>query len=184
MTHQILLKKGLSPCSCFTSLLPNSLQKLAPSNLNVSLIVSWGLNSTPTWFIFQACQKMLGGSMCCFRDRCKHTPGKATILALGKAFPHQVIPQEFLVQGYFRDTKCEDLAMKEKLERLCKQCLLASVRFYTRIAKLGNLRSDLLQWYNENDEACRPIWMSVKPRRVVGCEGSKIQKHYDISIPL
>ncbi|KAK9274097.1 hypothetical protein L1049_018911 [Liquidambar formosana] len=48
------------------------------------------------------------------------TPGKATVLAMGKAFPSQLIPQDRLVEGYFRDTKCEDLAIKEKLERLCK----------------------------------------------------------------
>ncbi|KAK2975772.1 hypothetical protein RJ640_014595 [Escallonia rubra] len=48
------------------------------------------------------------------------TPGKAAVLAIGKAFPSQVIPQECLVEGYFRDTNCDDLAMKEKLERLCK----------------------------------------------------------------
>ncbi|XP_010258840.1 PREDICTED: type III polyketide synthase A-like [Nelumbo nucifera] len=47
-------------------------------------------------------------------------PGKATVLALGKAFPSQLIPQECLVEGYFRDTKCDDSAIKEKLERLCK----------------------------------------------------------------
>ncbi|CAK8541334.1 unnamed protein product [Lathyrus sativus] len=47
-------------------------------------------------------------------------PGKATILALGKAFPSQVLPQECLVEGYIRDTKCEDVYIKEKLERLCK----------------------------------------------------------------
>lgn len=49
------------------------------------------------------------------------TPGKATILALGKAFPSQLVPQEHLVEGFIRDTKCEDLVIKEKLERLCKQ---------------------------------------------------------------
>ena len=48
-------------------------------------------------------------------------PGKATVLAMGKAFPSQLIPQECLVEGYFRDTKCQDLAIKEKLERLCMQ---------------------------------------------------------------
>ncbi|XVF79812.1 hypothetical protein PTKIN_Ptkin15bG0019800 [Pterospermum kingtungense] len=48
------------------------------------------------------------------------TPGKATVLAIGKAFPSQLIPQELLVEGYFRDTKCEDVSIKEKLERLCK----------------------------------------------------------------
>ncbi|KAM7275419.1 hypothetical protein ACFE04_017285 [Oxalis oulophora] len=48
------------------------------------------------------------------------TPGKATVLAIGKAFPSQLIPQECLVEGYFRDTKCDDLSIKEKLERLCK----------------------------------------------------------------
>ncbi|KAG5231148.1 pentatricopeptide repeat-containing protein [Salix suchowensis] len=48
------------------------------------------------------------------------TPGKATILAIGKAFPSQLVPQECLVEGYMRDTKCEDASIKEKLERLCK----------------------------------------------------------------
>ncbi|XP_019160977.1 PREDICTED: type III polyketide synthase A-like [Ipomoea nil] len=48
------------------------------------------------------------------------TQGKATILALGKAFPSQLVPQDCLVEGYIRDTKCDDLAIKEKLERLCK----------------------------------------------------------------
>ncbi|XP_076899976.1 type III polyketide synthase A-like [Bidens hawaiensis] len=48
------------------------------------------------------------------------TPGKATVLAIGKAFPSQLVPQDCLVEGYFRDTNCVDFAMKEKLERLCK----------------------------------------------------------------
>lgn len=54
------------------------------------------------------------------RTRRIPTPGKATVLAIGKAFPSQLIPQECLVEGYFRDTKCQDSSMKEKLERLCK----------------------------------------------------------------
>ncbi|KAD4178110.1 hypothetical protein E3N88_26701 [Mikania micrantha] len=48
------------------------------------------------------------------------TPGKATVLAIGKAFPSQLVPQDCLVEGYFRDTNCVDFAMKQKLERLCK----------------------------------------------------------------
>nr|ALS46605.1 chalcone synthase 2 [Fagopyrum tataricum] len=48
------------------------------------------------------------------------TAGKATILALGKAFPKQLVPQDCLVEGFIRDTNCHDLAIKEKLERLCK----------------------------------------------------------------
>ncbi|CAH2039389.1 unnamed protein product [Thlaspi arvense] len=48
------------------------------------------------------------------------TPGKATVLALGKAFPSQVVPQENLVEGFLRDTKCDDTFIKEKLEHLCK----------------------------------------------------------------
>lgn len=52
------------------------------------------------------------------------TPGKATILAMGKALPPQLIPQDCLVEGYMRDTNCKDLRIKEKLERLCKQKLL------------------------------------------------------------
>ncbi|KAF8110650.1 hypothetical protein N665_0081s0079 [Sinapis alba] len=47
-------------------------------------------------------------------------PGKATVLALGKAFPSQVVPQEHLVEGFLRDTKCDDAFIKEKLEHLCK----------------------------------------------------------------
>lgn len=54
------------------------------------------------------------------RARRVPTPGKATILAIGKSFPSQIIPQECLVEGYIRDTKCEDAYIKEKLERLCK----------------------------------------------------------------
>lgn len=49
------------------------------------------------------------------------TPGKATILAIGKALPPQLVPQDCLVEGYMRDTNCKDLRIKEKLERLCKQ---------------------------------------------------------------
>ncbi|KAF2322798.1 hypothetical protein GH714_030920 [Hevea brasiliensis] len=33
----------------------------------------------------------------------KANPGKATILALGKAFPHQLVMQEFLVDGVMSD---------------------------------------------------------------------------------
>lgn len=47
------------------------------------------------------------------------TPGKATILALGKAFPHQLLMQEFLVDGYFKNTKCDDPELRQKLVRLC-----------------------------------------------------------------
>ncbi|CAA6663285.1 unnamed protein product [Spirodela intermedia] len=55
-------------------------------------------------------------------DAAKREPrkGKATVLALGKAFPRQLLRQELLVEGYFRDTNCHDAAMREKLERLCK----------------------------------------------------------------
>uniref|UniRef100_A0A5B7BWG9 Putative chalcone synthase n=1 Tax=Davidia involucrata TaxID=16924 RepID=A0A5B7BWG9_DAVIN len=50
----------------------------------------------------------------------KANPGKATILALGKAFPHQLVMQEFLVDGYFKNTNCDDPDLKQKLTRLCK----------------------------------------------------------------
>ncbi|KAL7125440.1 hypothetical protein ABFS83_14G117400 [Erythranthe nasuta] len=45
---------------------------------------------------------------------------KAAILALGKAFPHQLVMQEFLVDGYLRNTNCDDPDLKKKLTRLCK----------------------------------------------------------------
>ncbi|PSS29491.1 Type III polyketide synthase [Actinidia chinensis var. chinensis] len=50
----------------------------------------------------------------------KANPGKATILALGKAFPHQLVMQEFLADGYFKNTNCDDPDLKQKLTRLCK----------------------------------------------------------------
>ncbi|CAL9090924.1 unnamed protein product [Musa textilis] len=47
--------------------------------------------------------------------------GKATnILALGKAFPKQLVMQDLLVDGYFRNTNCTDPDLKKKLTRLCK----------------------------------------------------------------
>lgn len=58
------------------------------------------------------------------------TLGKATILAIGKAFPSQVIPQECLVEGFIRDTKCEDALIKEKLERLCKHSYFVPITEY------------------------------------------------------
>jgi hypothetical protein len=57
---------------------------------------------------------------CTTPSRRASTLGKATLLAIGKAFPSQLIPQECLVEGYIRDTKCDDASIKEKLERLCK----------------------------------------------------------------
>ncbi|OVA04914.1 Chalcone/stilbene synthase [Macleaya cordata] len=54
------------------------------------------------------------------RQSKKANPGKTTILALGKALPHQLVMQELLVDGYFRNTKCDDPDLKQKLARLCK----------------------------------------------------------------
>nr|UYB77873.1 chalcone synthase [Begonia x semperflorens-cultorum] len=58
-----------------------------------------------------------GGGANCGR---KASPGKATILALGKAFPHQLVMQEYLVDGYFKNTNCDDPDLRQKLTRLCK----------------------------------------------------------------
>ncbi|GJN07700.1 hypothetical protein PR202_ga25553 [Eleusine coracana subsp. coracana] len=48
------------------------------------------------------------------------TPGKATILALGHAFPQQLVMQDYVVDGFMRNTKCDDPELKEKLTRLCQ----------------------------------------------------------------
>ncbi|KAL4178669.1 hypothetical protein AMTRI_Chr13g116240 [Amborella trichopoda] len=58
---------------------------------------------------------------------------EATILAVGKAFPEQVIPQECLVEAYFRNTNCQDPVIREKLERLCKNTTVKTR--YTVISK-------------------------------------------------
>ncbi|KAL9244884.1 hypothetical protein vseg_018601 [Gypsophila vaccaria] len=52
--------------------------------------------------------------------RKKPTAGKATVLSLGKGFPHTLVMQEFLVDGYFKNTNCDDPELKQKLTRLCK----------------------------------------------------------------
>uniref|UniRef100_A0A803PK55 Chalcone/stilbene synthase N-terminal domain-containing protein n=1 Tax=Cannabis sativa TaxID=3483 RepID=A0A803PK55_CANSA len=75
------------------------------------------------------------------RTRRIPTPGKATIIAMGKAFPSQLIPQECLVEGYIRDTKCQDISIKEKLERLCKTTTVKTR--YTVMSK------DILEKYPE-----------------------------------
>ncbi|KAL6871442.1 hypothetical protein ACP4OV_014271 [Aristida adscensionis] len=47
-------------------------------------------------------------------------PGKATILALGHAFPQQLVMQDYVVDGFMKNTNCDDPELKEKLTRLCK----------------------------------------------------------------
>ncbi|GJU02838.1 type III polyketide synthase B [Tanacetum coccineum] len=54
----------------------------------------------------------------------KASSKKANILALGKAFPHQLVMQDLLVDGYFRDTNCDDPEIKQKLTRLCKTTIV------------------------------------------------------------
>ncbi|KAL8543127.1 hypothetical protein ACS0TY_003858 [Phlomoides rotata] len=58
------------------------------------------------------------GSEECFKN--DNPSRKATILALGKAFPHQLVLQDFLVDAYFRNTNHHDADLKQKLTRLCK----------------------------------------------------------------
>lgn len=64
----------------------------------------------------------------------KANPAKAAILSLGKAFPHQLVMQEFLVDGYFRNTNCDDPDLKQKLTRLCNSTVSSVVLFlYLRL---------------------------------------------------
>ncbi|KAJ8748899.1 hypothetical protein K2173_013332 [Erythroxylum novogranatense] len=56
--------------------------------------------------------------------------------------------QECLVEGYIRDTKCEDLAIKEKLERLCKTTTVKTR--YTVMSK------EILEKYPELVTECSP----------------------------
>ncbi|KAL3515033.1 hypothetical protein ACH5RR_021935 [Cinchona calisaya] len=51
------------------------------------------------------------------------TQGKATILALGKAFPHQLVMQEFLVDGYFRRTQCKTTTVKTRYAVVSEEIL-------------------------------------------------------------
>jgi len=47
-------------------------------------------------------------------ERKKAGPGKAPILAPGMAFPNQLVMHEFLVDGYFRNTNCDNPDLKWK----------------------------------------------------------------------
>lgn len=71
----------------------------------------------------------------------KASPGKATILALGKAFPHQLVMQEFLVDGYFKNTNCDDPELKQKLTRLCTLHSLHFPLFYLFAFCRGKIQS-------------------------------------------
>lgn len=46
--------------------------------------------------------------------------GKAMLLALGKGFPDQVLPQEKVAESYLQESSCDDPATRAKLQRLCK----------------------------------------------------------------
>lgn len=87
----------------------------------------------------------------------KANAGKATILALGKAFPHQLVMQDFLVDGYFKDTNCDDPDLKQKLARLCKSINLSpfSSLTCTKIAKFIN--SNMVYIVKSN-----PIWKIIR----------------------
>ncbi|KAK4848061.1 hypothetical protein QYF36_008830 [Acer negundo] len=62
------------------------------------------------------------------------------------SLPRQLIPHECLVEGYIRDTKCEDVSIKEKLERMCKTTTVK-----TRYNKLECSRRALIDYGNETD---------------------------------
>ncbi|KAK9129526.1 hypothetical protein Sjap_010013 [Stephania japonica] len=94
-------------------------------------------------------------------------PGKATILALGKAFPHQLVMQELLVDGYFKNTKCDDPELKQKLARLCMP---------PKIPFFHIPSSKLFIKINSVDSICAGKTTTVKTRYVVMSE--EILKEY------
>lgn len=63
---------------------------------------------------------MTGSGSTGVNGRSQSSRGKATLLALGKGFPDQVLPQEKVVESYLQESCCNDPATRAKLERLCK----------------------------------------------------------------
>jgi hypothetical protein len=63
-------------------------------------------------------------------------PGKATILALGHAFPQQLVMQDYFVDGFMRNTHCDDPVIREKLNRLCTKLRINSHAFGRRTVLL------------------------------------------------
>lgn len=65
--------------------------------------------------------------------RSQSSRGKAMLLALGKGFPDQVLPQEKVVESYLQDSSCDDPATRAKLERLCKLFLVSSHLLFCKL---------------------------------------------------
>lgn len=58
--------------------------------------------------------------------------GKAMLLALGKGFPDQVLPQEKVVESYLQESCCDDPDTRAKLERLCKLSLFLRSCYFAK----------------------------------------------------
>nr|ACG34948.1 hypothetical protein [Zea mays] len=63
--------------------------------------------------------------------------GKAMLLALGKGFPDQVLPQEKVAESYLQESSCDDPDTRAKLERLCTTTTVRTR--YTVMSKERNL---------------------------------------------
>ncbi|CAN4125916.1 unnamed protein product [Withania somnifera] len=88
---------------------------------------------------------------------------------MGKAFPPQLVPRDCLVEGYMRDTNCQDLAIKEKLERLCKTTTVKTR--YTVMSKEILDKYPLAcikEWGRSNDEITHIVYVSSSEIRLPG----------------
>lgn len=89
---------------------------------------------------------MTGSANTGANGRSQSSRGKAMLLALGKGFPDQVLPQEKVVEGYLQDSNCDDPATRAKLERLCK--LPCFITLAVLLNSFLSLRSELFKLAN------------------------------------
>ncbi|XP_052194485.1 type III polyketide synthase A [Diospyros lotus] len=91
---------------------------------------------------------------------------------MGKAFPSQLVPQDCLVEGFIRDTKCEDLAIKEKLERLCKTTTVKTrytVMSKEILAKYPELATEGSPTINQRLEIANPAVLEMAMEASLTC---------------
>ncbi|CBI37938.3 unnamed protein product, partial [Vitis vinifera] len=111
----------------------------------------------------------------------KANPGKATILALGKAFPHQLVMQEFLVDGYFRNTNCDDPDLKEKLARLCKTTTVKT-RYVVMSEEILRKYPELVCFRDNSLGLCvlNRVLLATSETTIIGFKPPSADRPYDL----
>ncbi|KAI3449074.1 hypothetical protein Pfo_005739 [Paulownia fortunei] len=90
--------------------------------------------------------------------------------AARRALPSQLVPQNYLVEGYIRDTSGNDLAIKEKLERLSGNRRLSNNQTKARHSQSSNPRDGkkacLKEWRRPDADTIHIVYVSSSEIRL------------------